>query len=164
MSITHTITAAMPSKQPYPSDMITTFSSLEAANVYTLYNALLILINQFIITFYSLPSGCDTNTTAERSASEQISTATTNIVQSIHYHLTCRDPRNTATFAVSGHRNIYLLLPVRVAHRALSQMDTTQDASKRLWLEEVLDMVRGTGGPWMSNGHIFGAGNVPAVT
>ncbi|KAH4215963.1 hypothetical protein HBI25_221940 [Parastagonospora nodorum] len=148
---------AVPSTQPHPCSVVTQFSSLEAANASTFYNAVLIMINQFIVSVHALLPLHDAQATALTLSSEQISVAVTDILMSIDYHLPFTDPAVASASGTSGPRNIYLLLPLRIAHRALSQSESPEDVSRRLWLEDVMSVIRSRAMPWMSNEQIFGA-------
>ena len=55
-----------------------------------------------------------------------------------------------------GPHNFYLLLPIRVAYRALARSESPKDVAKRLWLEDVLGIIKDRAGTWMSNDQIFG--------
>lgn len=148
---------SFPSSQPCPCSVAIHFSSLEAANAFTFYNAVSILINQFIISIYLLLQRRDGDMGAEVSASEQISVAIMNILMSIDYHLPFTDPSVASNLGTPGARNIYLLLPLRLAHKALSQSESPQSVCKKLWLEDVLSLIKSRAMPWMSNDQIFGA-------
>jgi hypothetical protein len=149
---------SFPSSQPYPCFVAIHFSSLEAANAFTFYNAAAILINQFIISTYLLLQRRDGDMGAEVSASEQISVAIMNILMSIDYHLPFTDPSVASNLGTPGPRNIYLLLPIRLAHRALSQSESPQSVCEKLWFEDVLSLIKNRAMPWISNDQIFGAG------
>ncbi|KAH4181786.1 hypothetical protein HBI55_206810 [Parastagonospora nodorum] len=136
---------AVPSTQPHPCSVVTQFSSLEAANASTFYNAVLIMINQFIVSVHALLPLHDAQATALTLSSD------------IDYHLPFTDPAVASASGISGPRNIYLLLPLRIAHRALSQSESPEDVSRRLWLEDVMSVIRSRAMPWMSNEQIFGA-------
>lgn len=138
----------VPSKNPYPSMVVSHFSSIQVAGMFTLYQAVVILFNQFISSLSPLH---------EEAASEQIATSTTDILKSIDFHLSHAEASSSSAFGTSGLRNIYLLLPLRVAYRVLSQSNKAQDLSKKLWLEDVLHFISSRAGPWMSTKHIFDA-------
>lgn len=134
------------SKHPYPYAVVTHFSSMQAANTSTLYNAVVILINQYIISVCPLLT---------ESATEQISIATADILKSIDYHLSFTEISANRTLGSSGPRNVYLLFSLRVAYRVLSQSEGAQDIAKKLWLEDILRIINDRAGPWMSNRQIF---------
>jgi hypothetical protein len=119
--------AAIPSKQPYPFTVVTHFSSLPMANVFTLYSSIIILINQFIISVYPFLPTCDVDIAAEESAAEQISAATIDIMKSIDYHLPFTESSATSVAGASGPRNLHLLFPMRVAHQVLARSESPQD-------------------------------------
>lgn len=136
----------VPSKYQYPYTVISHFSSIQVANAFILYQAVVILFNQFISSLCPLH---------KEAASEQIATPTTDISKSIDFHLSYAEASSSSAFGTSGLRNIYLLLPLRVAYRVLSQSNNAQDVPKRLWLEDVLHFISSGAGPWMSNKHII---------
>lgn len=139
----------IPSVEPYPFLVITQFSSLQAANSFTIYNALIILLNQFMISTFSLLPACEVEAVAGNLARKQLSAAIEEIIRSMHSQLSLTDHS-------SGSHNIYLLLPIRVAYQALLPSKSPQDVRKCRWLGSVLDFLKKGGGPWMSNGQIFG--------
>jgi hypothetical protein len=151
---------------PYPCKDTIHFSSLQAANVFTFYNAIIVLINQLIASSLSLLPSSDIHVLAQAAAAEQISTAINHIIRSIEYHLPFTQPLDPAIrpseppmTSASGPHNFYLLFPMRVAHRMLSQSQIPQDIAKKLWLESVLCTIKDRAGTWMLNDHIFRAGN-----
>ena len=146
----------IPSSQPYPYPMVTHFSTLHVANIVTFYNAVLILINQFVISMYELLSVADLRKLANNSASTQISVAVADILKSIDYHIPYTQTTVTSSTATSGPRNFYLLFPIRIAHRVLSQSKSLQSITQKLWLEDVLNSIVNRAGPWASNRKIFG--------
>ncbi|KUJ21299.1 uncharacterized protein LY89DRAFT_705124 [Mollisia scopiformis] len=162
-SVSPTIVASTP---PYPCTDIIHFSSPQAANVVTFYNAITILINELIVSSLSLLPSDDINVLTQAAASEQTSTAISHIIRSVDYSLpfapppesTIRPPEPRMASA-SGPHNFYLTIAIRVAHRVLSQSQAPQDIGKKLWLEGVLCTIQDRGGTWMSNDHIFRAGN-----
>jgi len=161
--VSRTVLASTP---PYPCKDTIHFSSLQAANVFTFYNAIIVLINQLIASSLSLLPSNDIHVLAQAAASEQISIAITHVVRSIEYHLPFTQPPDSAIrtpepsmTSASGHHNFYLLFPIRVAHRVLSQSRIPQDMAKKLWLEGVLCTIKDRAGTWMSNDHIFRADN-----
>ncbi|KAH8199526.1 hypothetical protein TruAng_006277 [Truncatella angustata] len=133
------------STPPYPCKDKIHFSSLQAANVATLYDAVVILINQLVVSSLSLLPGSDVHVIVQAEASEQTSAAIIHIIKSVDFQL-------------SPPGNFYLLFPIRVAHRVLLQSQVPQDIAKRLWLEGVLCSIKERVGTWMSNDYIFGAG------
>jgi hypothetical protein len=145
-----------PSSHPCPYPVVTHFCSLEVANASTFYNAVLIMINQFIISVHALFPTQDDRVIAVTSASEQISVAVMDILMCIDYHLPFTDRSVASASGTSGPRNIYLLLPLRIAHKVLSQSESLQDICQRLWLEDVMAFIRSRAMPWMSNDQIFG--------
>jgi hypothetical protein len=147
--------AAIASTQPYPCTTVIHFSSLPVANAFTLYNAIMMLISQFVISSNSLLSPYDINIVEEEAAITEIPYVVTEILKSIDYHLLFAHTAATSVSGASGIGNFYLLFPIRVAYRALLQSDCPQDISKRLWLEDVLRIIKNRAGPWMSNGRIF---------
>jgi hypothetical protein len=76
---------------------------------------------------------------------------------SIDCHFSFTDPAVASVSGISGPRNTYLILPLRIAHRALSQSESPEDVSRRLWLEDVMSIIRSRAMPWTSNEQIFGA-------
>jgi competence protein ComGC len=158
LSFPHAHCAAIYSKDPYPCSVVKHFSSLQAANAFTLYNALVILINQFVISLYLLVPVSTLEVKAEEFAREKISAAIIDIIKSIHYHLSHTESSVTAAEIASGSQNNYLLFPIRVAQQAISQCYSSREMAKRLWLDNVLDIIKSRGGPWMSNNQLFGAG------
>ena len=147
----------IPSTQPYPCTVVTRFSTLAVANVVTFYNAVLILINQFVISMYKLVPLTALNNIGSSSASNQISIAVVDILKSIDYHIAYTQTTALSAEGSSGPRNFYLLFPIRIAHRALSQSKSPQDITRSLWLEDVLSFIVNRAGPWASNKKIFGA-------
>jgi hypothetical protein len=143
------------STTPSLCNTATQFYSLQDANAFTLCNALLILVDQFIISLYDLLPTHDIDMAAKESASAHISTAVVAIVQSIDYHLPFTHPSTASIAGASGPSNFYLLFPIRVAHRILSQSESPKDVSTKLWLDDVLAVIKGRAGPWMSNEKIF---------
>lgn len=151
----------IPSVVPYPYTAITIFPSLQTANVFALYNTSIILINQFIISAFALLPVCEAELVAEKSlATEQLSVATREIVKSVHGQLLLVEKSSLSNKPAYGFHDIYLLLSIRVAHRALLQSEYPEDISNLLWLDIVLRNIRSRGGPWMSNRHIFEAENL----
>jgi hypothetical protein len=147
----------IPSSQPCPCTVVTHFSTLHVANVVTFYNAVLILINQFVISMYKLLPVTVLSTVANGSASDQISVAVVDILKSIDYHIPYTQTTAISPEGASGPRNFYLLFPIRIAHRTLSQSKSPQDITQSLWLEDVLNSIVNRAGPWVSNKKIFGA-------
>jgi hypothetical protein len=137
----------VPSSQEYLCTVVTHFPSLEAANAFTLYNALVIMINQFIISTNLLLPACNVDVTLQKSASEQIAAATMNIVKSIDYHLLIT---KVSVVGTPSQSNFCLLLPMRIAHRVLSQSKSPSNKSKKLWIKDVLDFIKTKAGSWMS--------------
>lgn len=117
------------------------------------------MINQFIVSAHALLSARDAQIIALISASEQISVAVTDMLMSIDYHLPFTDHTVASASGTSGPRNVYLLLPLRAARCAQSsvQSESPDDVSRRLWLEDVMSIIRSRAMPWMSNDQIFGA-------
>jgi hypothetical protein len=154
------------SARPYPCEGKIHFPSLQAANIFTFYNAIVILISQLIISIVLLIPNIDACIMAQAAAAlERISTAITQIIKSIDFHLTfpilSDSPDRlleTPEAGASESRLFYLLLPIRIAHRVLSQSQTPQDVAKKLWLEDSLCIIKDSAGTWMSNDNIFGAG------
>jgi hypothetical protein len=146
---------AIPSTQPYPDMVVTHFTSPQAANVFTLYNAVLILIDQFIISTSQLLPACDIGAALEKCASEQIAAATTDIVQSIDYHLLSIEAQASSIASASAQSNFCLLLPMRIAYQVLSKSELALDIRKKLWLEDVFTFIKSGAGPWMANDQIF---------
>ncbi|KAF4634690.1 hypothetical protein G7Y89_g3410 [Cudoniella acicularis] len=144
--------------QPYPCRIITHFSSLHVANAFTLYNCLLILINQFIISVCRLIPTKHRDILAEELASEQVSVAAVEILKSIDYHLPFTLPASESILHGSGPRNFYLLFPMRVAFQVLSQSESLNALSQKLWLKDIFDVIKGRAGPWASNEQIFRLG------
>jgi hypothetical protein len=97
------------------------------------------------------------NDTSTNLASEEISASTTEILKSIDYHFPFTQASATSIDGTSGPRNFCLLFPLRVAYQVLSQFNSPQDVLKREWLEDVLYIIRGRAGAWMSNDQIFDA-------
>jgi hypothetical protein len=147
---------AIPSTQQHPCMVVTHFSSLQAANTFTLYNALIILIGQFIMSVYLLLPASDVDIALKKSISEQISTATMAILKSVDYHMLFTEVCSTSISGTSGKSNFCLLLPIQIAQRVLSQSQSPSDITKKLWLEDVLHCIKSRAGPWMSNNQIFG--------
>jgi hypothetical protein len=157
-----TSTNFVASTPPYPYEDKIYFSSLQAANVFTFYNAIAILINQHIVSSLSLLPSSEANILAQEAASEQISAAITQIIKSIDYHLPFTLPSDdfsqssqTPMAGASGPSNFYLLFPIRAAHRVLSESQDPQDIAKKLWLEDVICTIKDRAGTWMSNDNIF---------
>jgi hypothetical protein len=128
-----------PSSYPYLFSVVTCFCSLEAS---TFYSVVLIMFSQFIVSVYALLPAQDVGLTGVSSASEQISVAVEEMLMSIDYHLPFTDPSVATALATSGSRSIYLLSPLRIAHKVLSQPESLQDVRRRLWLEDVMSLVR----------------------
>jgi hypothetical protein len=152
------------STPPYPCKDKIHFSSLEAANVFTFYNAITILLNQLIASTLSLLPSSEVHVLAQTAASEQISAAITQIIESIDFHLPFTLPSDnsnqspqTLMASASGPSNFYLLFPIRVAHRVVSQSQVPQDRASKLWLENVIAVIKERAGTWMSNDNIFSA-------
>lgn len=142
----------IPSEEPYPFSAITRFPSLEATNAFTLYNTLIILLSQFILSTFSLIPACEVEIVTGNCAREDLSAAIDEIMKSLHCQLSLTDQSS----ATMGSHNIYLLLPIRVAYKALLPSASPQDVPKCRWLRTVLEFLKLRGGPWMSNGQIFG--------
>jgi hypothetical protein len=143
---------------------VTHYSSLEAANMSTLHHALLVLINQVILSLYSLIPLSYLDLLTKAALSEQISAAVTEILKSIEYHLQFTEPSaksnrpaESSLASASGPHNFCLLLPLRVACRALAPSESRDDIAKKVWLEDVLNIITFRAGTWMSNDQIFGA-------
>jgi hypothetical protein len=145
-----------PSSYPYPSSVVTHFCSLKAANASTFYSAVLIMVSQFIVSIYALLPAQDVGLAAVTPASDQISVAVEEILMSVDYHLLFADPSVAFASGTSDPRKIYLLLPLRIAHKVLSQSESLKDFPQRLWLEDVMSLVRSRAMPWLSNDQIFG--------
>jgi hypothetical protein len=145
---------AIPSNHPSPCSVFTHFSSLDEANAFTLYNAIVILMNIFLVSVYELLPTNDGNLHAARLASAQVSIATMEVLKSIDYHLPATQTTATATHG-SGPRNFYLIFPIRVTYQALLKSDLPLAVSQRLWLKDVFKIIRGRAGPWASNDNIF---------
>jgi len=139
-----------PSAQPYPCEVVTHFSNLNVANVVTFYNAVLILINRFVISTCELLPFTGTNKLINESASDEIYVAVMEILKNIDYHIQFTQK------TVTSPRNLYLLLPIRIAHRALSESQSAQNITRKLWLEDVLNYITIRAGPWTTNRSIFG--------
>ncbi|KAH8653789.1 hypothetical protein BX600DRAFT_85948 [Xylariales sp. PMI_506] len=139
--------------QPYPCTHIRNFSTIHWANAFMLYNTLVVLINQFLSSLYLLLPVCEVEVLSGESVSKQTFAAITEIIESIPYQISFL--RSTSTFT-TGNRNFYLLFPIRIARQALLLSHSAQDTTKRLWLDDIFDMIRRQGGPWMSNDQIFG--------
>lgn len=143
---------------------MTHFSSLEAANVSTLHHAVVVLFNQLILALHSLVPLRVLDIPTKAAAYEQISASITEILKSIDYHLQfiapSTDTRRSADSnlaSASGPHNFCLLLPLRVVCRALARSDTSEDIAKKMWLEDVVDIIKIRYGTWMSNDEIFSA-------
>jgi hypothetical protein len=145
----------IPLTRPCPCMVVTHFSSLHVANAFTFSNALVILLNKFVISMHELLPANDRGIFAAGPASEQILVAATDILESIDYHLQYTAPTTSNTLNGSGPRNFYLLFPMRIAYQALSQYELPQVVPMRLWLREVFHIIKGRAGPWASNDKIF---------
>ncbi|KAF2666328.1 hypothetical protein BT63DRAFT_416715 [Microthyrium microscopicum] len=151
-----TPSTAIPSAYPYPCTTVIHFTSLDFANVFTLYNALIILTNQLIVSIHRLTGTHNDDVSATVSALQEITDATMGIIQSVDYHLPFTESSTTVISGSSGPRNFHLLLPLRVAHRVLLQSECPHDVPKRLWLEDVQASIKSRAGPWMGNDRLFG--------
>lgn len=150
---------------PYPCKERICFPSLQAADVFTFYNAIVILINQLVISSLLLLPSSDVHVLTRAAALERTSAAITQIIKSIDFQLTSSVLSDTSNKSLQTPvadapepRHFYQLFPIRAAHRVLSQSQSLQDVAKRLWLEGALCMITDSAGTWMSNDNIFGAG------
>lgn len=143
---------------PCPFPIVTHFSSLHLANAFAFYNCILILLHQFILSLYDLLPAEDRDALAGELATEQVSVAADEILRSIDYHLPFTIPGSGCRGHGAGSPNFYLVFPMRVAFKVISQFNTPDALSKKLWLKEIFDIIMGRAGPWASNKHIFGLG------
>jgi len=145
----------VPSVQPYPCTVVTHFSSRYRAYLSTLYNSTIILINQFIVSInWFLP---DTPTSASLiiSASEQISAAVMEIIQSIDYEL--------EYIGKTARDSFYLFFPIRTACQALTKSTSAESLSQKLWLEDVHTLIANRAGAWTYSKTIFGVESIGCI-
>ena len=138
------------SLQPYPCAVVTHFSSLSAANAYTMCATIVILISQFVLTIYQLSPPTKLEVSL---AIDHISVAVMEILSSIDYYLTFAN--KTAITTVGACPSSFYLLPIRVTHQVLSLSKSPEDISRKIWLEDALLMIEGKRGAWTSNSKLL---------
>ncbi len=143
------------SAQPCPFQTVANFSSLQAANAFTFYHCILILVSQFILSVHHLLSQVDRDAFAEKQISEAVFHSALDILKSVDYHLTFTLTASRVMASNCGPRNFYLLFPLRVAFRALSDADVRTALPYMLWLRGIFAVIRERAMPWASNEHLF---------
>ncbi|OAA82565.1 hypothetical protein LEL_02110 [Akanthomyces lecanii RCEF 1005] len=143
------------SAQPCPFQTITNFSSLRAANAFSFYHCILILVSQFILSVHRLLPQVDRDAFAEKQISEAVFRSALDILKSVDYHLPFTLAASRSMASDCGPRNFYLLFPLRVAFRALSEADVRIALPYMLWLRGIFAGIRERAMPWASNEHLF---------
>lgn len=151
-SIPCTMTVSL---HPPPFVLVTKFSSVTAANIYSLYNSTVILLNQFALALYPVICMADIDMLEQSSFSDHLAVAILDTLKSMEYHLTTTE---ITRLEVSGPSNQFLHLSIRVAHRAMAQSNLHEDIARRCWLEDVSSYIAAKGGPWTSNRYLFRSG------
>lgn len=143
------------STHPCPFQTVTHFSSLHAANAFTFYHCILILLNQFILSIQHLLTEVDRDLHAETLASEAVYLSALDILRSVDYHLPFTMTASRSMTSDCGPRNFYLLFPLRVAFQALSKADGPGALPYMLWLRDIFAVIRERAMPWASNEYLF---------
>jgi hypothetical protein len=144
-----------PSSKPYPSTLATQFSPLDTANVFNLYNSIVVLLNQLVVSLHKLLPQTELNLLVCNMASDQISLAVLGILNSVDYYLTHSDLTTTRRLGASGPDNLYLLLAIRIGHRVLAHSTLPKDVFHRIRLEDISSIIENKAGAWASNKDLF---------
>ncbi|KAJ4163284.1 hypothetical protein LMH87_005024 [Akanthomyces muscarius] len=141
--------------QPCPFQTVTNFSNLRAANAFSFYHCILILVSQFILSVQHLLPQVDRDAFVEKQTSEAVFRSALDILKSVDYHLPFTLAASRSMASDCGPRNFYLLFPLRVAFRALSEADVHIALPYMLWLRGIFAGIRERAMPWASNENLF---------